>query len=85
MTINALVASDFALILLKPSSFAYGGLGIMLDFVRNVKTSLNGNLTILGIVLTFFDYDGGSLVAQDYKSLTEEITDKIGISPSEEA
>ena len=129
VTINALVASDFALVPLKPSSFSYDGLGIMLDFVRKVKTSLNGNLTILGIVLTFFDerkvvskatldklerdnltagvmktkiraaegivraeesrqsifdYDGGSQVAQDYKSLAEEITDKIGIRPSEE-
>lgn len=55
VTINALVASDFALVPLKPSSFSYDGLGIMLDFVRKVKTSLNSGLTILGIVLTFFD------------------------------
>ena len=33
---------------------------------------------------SIFDYDGGSQVAQDYKSLAEEITDKIGIRPSEE-
>lgn len=106
---------------LKPSSFSYDGFGIMLDFVRKVKTSLNGQLTILGIVLTFFDerkvvskatldklerdnltagvmkakiraaegivraeesrqsifdYDSGSQVAQDYKSLAEEIVGK---------
>ncbi len=129
VTINALVASEFALVPLKPSSFSYDGLGIMLDFVRKVKTSLNSGLTILGIVLTFFDerkvvskatldklerdnltagvmktkirsaeglvraeearqnifdYDGGSLVAQDYKSLAEEITDKIGIAVPED-
>ena len=55
VTVNALVAADYAIIPLKPSTFSYDGLDMMLSFVQQIRTQLKPSLQILGIVLTFFD------------------------------
>lgn len=55
LTINALSAADYTLIPLKPSTYSYVGLGMMMDFIQKVKDNINEKLEILGIALTAFD------------------------------
>jgi chromosome partitioning protein len=55
MTVNALVASDFLLVPLQCEYFAMEGLGYLLNTVKLVKTRLNPNLSLGGILLTMFD------------------------------
>lgn len=55
MTINALVAADYLIVPLQCEYFAMEGLGYLLNTVRLVKTQLNPNLSLGGILLTMFD------------------------------
>ncbi|MGL6062216.1 MAG: ParA family protein [Bradyrhizobium sp.] len=55
ITVNAMAASDSILVPLQCEFFALEGLSQLLQTVEQVKTTLNPNLTIHGIVLTMFD------------------------------
>ena len=55
LTINALAAANSVLVPLQTEFFALEGLSQLLQTVEHVKTSLNPELTIHGIVLTMFD------------------------------
>ncbi|HDQ04481.1 MAG TPA: ParA family protein [Deltaproteobacteria bacterium] len=55
MTVNALVAADFLIVPLQCEYFAMEGLGYLLNTVRLVKTRLNPELALRGILLTMFD------------------------------
>jgi chromosome partitioning protein len=55
MTVNALVASDYLLVPLQCEYFAMEGLGYLLNTVKLVKTRLNRQLSLGGILLTMFD------------------------------
>jgi chromosome partitioning protein len=55
MTVNALVASDYLLVPLQCEYFAMEGLGYLLNTVKLVKSRLNPNLSLGGILLTMFD------------------------------
>jgi len=55
LTINALVASDFALVPLQCEFFALEGLSQLMLTIREVRQNLNKNLKIQGVVLTMFD------------------------------
>ncbi len=55
LTINALSAADSVLVPLQCEFFALEGLSQLLSTVEQVKTSLNPDLTIHGVVLTMFD------------------------------
>ena len=55
LTLNALVASDSILIPMQAEYFALEGVSELLDTVERIRTSLNPELTIEGVVLTMFD------------------------------
>ncbi len=55
LTINALAAADSVLVPLQCEFFALEGLSQLLSTVDQVRQTLNGALTIHGILLTMFD------------------------------
>jgi len=55
LTVNALTAADALLIPLQCEFYALEGLGQLLQTFRRIKSSLNPDLDILGILLTMFD------------------------------
>ena len=55
MTINALVASDSALVPLQPEFFALEGLSQLLLTIRDIRESANERLCLEGVVLTMYD------------------------------
>src|SRR5437899_4536171 len=55
LTVNAMAAAHAVLVPLQCEFFALEGLSQLLQTVEQVRTTLNPNLTIHGIVLTMFD------------------------------
>ena len=55
LTVNAMAASNAILVPLQCEFFALEGLSQLLQTVEQVRTTLNPNLSIHGIVLTMFD------------------------------
>jgi chromosome partitioning protein len=55
LTVNAMAASDAIVVPLQCEFFALEGLSQLLQTVEQVRSTLNPNLTIHGIVLTMFD------------------------------
>lgn len=55
LTINGQVAADKVLIPVQAEYYALEGLGQLINTVDLVKSNLNGNLEIGGVVLTMFD------------------------------
>jgi chromosome partitioning protein len=55
LTISALTASDFAIIALQPEFLALQGMGEFIKILRTVKTRMNRELELLGVVITQFD------------------------------
>lgn len=55
ITVNSLTASDSVIIPVQCEHFALEGLGKLLNSIRIVKTELNPELQIEGVLLTMFD------------------------------
>lgn len=55
MTLNALAASDYALVPLIAETLPVNGLTMIANFILKVNKKLNPKLTILGVVLTRFE------------------------------
>lgn len=55
LTLNALVAADSVIIPVQCEYYALEGLSLLLSTLRKVRSSLNPNVEIEGIVLTMFD------------------------------
>jgi len=55
LTVNAMTAADDMLIPLQCEFYALEGLGQLLQTIQRIKSGLNPNLAIKGILLTMFD------------------------------
>ena len=55
LTINSLVAADAVLVPLQCEFFALEGLSQLLQTIEQIRSTLNPNLSIQGVVMTMFD------------------------------
>jgi chromosome partitioning protein len=76
LTINSLSAADFIIIPVQAEYYALEGLGQLLEVVQRIKTSINPNLEIMGVLLTMYD-KRNSLSRQVYDELKNYFSDKI--------
>jgi chromosome partitioning protein len=76
LTINALSASHSILVPLQCEFFALEGLSQLLSTVQQVKTALNPELSIHGIVLTMYD-SRNNLSAQVVADVRETMGDAV--------
>ena len=76
MTINALAAAHAILVPLQCEFFALEGLSQLLDTMEQVKSSINPELELHGIILTMFDARN-NLAAQVVKDVREYMGDKV--------
>lgn len=76
LTLNALVASDSVLIPMQCEYYALEGLVGLINTVEQIKTNLNPDLCIEGVVRTM--YDGRSKLSSEVsKQLIEHFGDKV--------
>ncbi len=75
LTLNALVASDKAVVPVQCEYFALEGVASLLNTIRLIQDNLNPNLEILGILLTMFDRRTAinKLVAENTRSYFKEL------------
>jgi chromosome partitioning protein len=76
LTLNALVAADSILIPMQAEYFALEGISELLDTVERIRTSLNPELSIEGVVLTMFD-DRTNLAQQVTAELNRYFGEKL--------
>jgi len=74
LTVNALVAADAVLIPLHCEYFALEGLAELVGTMRRVRSTLNPDLDIEGVLLTMYDdrTNLGQLVARDVREFFKE-------------
>lgn len=76
LTINSLVAADSVLIPLQCEYYALEGLSNLLNTIKLVKTRLNPNLILEGILLTMFD-KRNNLSHQVAKEIMQHFSTKV--------
>lgn len=76
LSINALVAATQVLIPVQAEYFALEGLGQLLDIIQRVRTGLNPQLELNGVVVTMFD-GRNSLAQQVVDELKKHFGDKL--------
>jgi chromosome partitioning protein len=76
LTLNALVAADSVLIPMQAEYFALEGISELLDTVERIRTALNPQLEIEGVVLTMFD-ERTNLAQQVTAELKRYFGDKL--------
>ena len=81
LTLNALVASNGALVPLQAEFYALEGLSQLLKTIEDIKNSVNHNLVLEGVIITMFDGRNNlsNQVEQDVRSYlgAEVFTTKI--------
>jgi chromosome partitioning protein len=80
VTVNAMAAADSILVPLQCEFFALEGLSQLLKTVEQVKTTLNPNLTIHGVVLTMYDARNnlaGQVVADVRQFMGEKVYETV--------
>jgi len=68
LTLNALVAADSVLIPMQAEYFALEGISELLDTINRIRSGLNPELSIEGVVLTMFD---------DRTNLAQQVTAEV--------
>jgi len=76
LTVNALVAADSVLVPIQCEFFALEGISQLVDTIDRIKSSLQPNLYIEGILLTMFD-DRTNLARQVASDLKEFFVDDV--------
>ncbi len=76
LTINALVAADAVLVPLQCEFFALEGLSQLLQTIEQIRSALNPNLYIQGIVVTMFD-QRNNLSRQVLNDVRQELGDLV--------
>jgi chromosome partitioning protein len=69
LTLNALVAADAVLIPMQAEYFALEGISELLDTINRIRSGLNPDLAVDGVVLTMFD---------DRTNLAQQVTAELG-------
>ncbi|MEO0896318.1 MAG: ParA family protein [Bacteroidota bacterium] len=55
LTVSALTASDYCIVALQPEMLALKGMDDFIKILRTVRTRMNRNLDLLGVLITQFD------------------------------
>lgn len=76
LTVNALTAANRLLIPVQAEYYALEGLSQLLSVMQRVRTTLNPNLELYGVLVTMFD-GRTSLSDQVYKELQKHFGDKL--------
>jgi chromosome partitioning protein len=76
LTLNCLVAADAVLVPMQAEYFALEGISELLDTIERIRTSLNPELAIEGVVLTMFD-ERTNLAQQVTAELDRYFGDKL--------
>tara|TARA_B110000116_G_C16786341_1_gene561086 strand:+ start:547 stop:1305 length:759 start_codon:yes stop_codon:yes gene_type:complete len=74
LTINSLVAADSVIVPLQCEFFALEGLSALINTIDTIKSGLNSNINLEGVVLTMYDKRNSlsSLVEEDVRSHFKE-------------
>lgn len=75
LMVNALTASDYVIVPVQAQKFALDGISIFLNAFRMVKTNLNPNLDLIGVLVTMYDNTNMAKAVQD--ALKEQFRDKV--------
>lgn len=71
LTINALTAADDVIIPVQSEFLAIRGLSSLLEIIKQVKSNLNSDLSILGVFVT--QYDGRKVLNRDISGALKEM------------
>ncbi len=76
LSINALTAADFVLVPVQAEYYALEGLSQLLEIIQRVRSGLNKDLQLLGVVVTMYD-SRTALSEQVVQELKKHLGDKL--------
>lgn len=76
LTVNALVASDSVLVPVQAEFYALEGLSQLLQVMQQIRSRLNPDLELMGVLLTMFD-KRNSLSGEVYNELSSDFGEKL--------
>lgn len=75
LMVNALAASDYVIVPVQAQKFALDGISLFLNAFRMVKTNLNPQLELMGVLLTMYDHTNMSKAV--FEALMQQFPDKL--------